>query len=85
MKMKINTLEKYQASCKQGIEEPEMFWANIANGILEARNQIEIPVPLVVRLTGTNENEAKTILAKNNINTFSTMREAVDEVVKLSK
>ena len=30
--MKINTLEKYQASCKQGIEEPEMFWANIANG-----------------------------------------------------
>ena len=32
MKMKINTLEKYQDSCKQGIEEPEMFWANIANG-----------------------------------------------------
>jgi acetyl-CoA synthetase len=30
--MKINTLEKYQASYKQGIEEPEMFWANIANG-----------------------------------------------------
>jgi acetyl-CoA synthetase len=30
--MKINTLEKYQASYKQGIEEPEMFWQNIANG-----------------------------------------------------
>ena len=30
--MKINTLEKYQASYKQGIEEPEMFWGNIANG-----------------------------------------------------
>ncbi len=30
--MKINTLEKYQDSYKQGIEEPEMFWGNIANG-----------------------------------------------------
>ena len=29
--MKINTLEKYQASYKQGIEEPEIFWQNIAN------------------------------------------------------
>jgi acetyl-CoA synthetase len=31
IKMKINTLEKYQASYKQGIEEPEIFWQNIAN------------------------------------------------------
>ena len=30
--MKINTLEKYQDSYKQGIEEPEIFWGNIANG-----------------------------------------------------
>ena len=58
---------------------------DIANGILEAKGQLDIPVPLVVRLTGTNEEEAKAILASNNINTFSTMREAVDKVVELSK
>ena len=58
---------------------------DIAKGILEAREQLDIPVPLVVRLTGTNEKEAKELLAKHNVNTFSTMREAVDEVVALSK
>ncbi len=58
---------------------------DIANGILEAKGQLDSPVPLVVRLTGTNEEEAKAILASNNINTFSTMREAVDKVVELSK
>lgn len=58
---------------------------DIANGILEAKKQLDIPVPLVVRLTGTNENQAKELLAKNNITTFSTMREAVDKVVALTK
>ncbi len=58
---------------------------DIAKGILEARDQLDIPVPLVVRLTGTNEKEAKELLAKHNVNTFSTMREAVDEVVALTK
>jgi len=58
---------------------------DIAKGILEAKDQLDIPVPLVVRLTGTNEKEAKELLAKHNIDTFSIMREAVDEVVALSK
>jgi succinyl-CoA synthetase beta subunit len=58
---------------------------DIAKGILAAREQINIPVPLVVRLTGTNEKEAKELLAKNEINTYSTMREAVNKVVELSK
>ncbi len=58
---------------------------DIANGILEAREQIDIPVPLVVRLTGTNETEAKEILARHDINTFSIMREAVDKAVAISK
>ena len=58
---------------------------DIAKGILEARDQLDIPVPLVVRLTGTNEKEAKELLAEHNVNTFSTMREAVDEAVALSK
>ncbi len=58
---------------------------DIAMGILQARKELDIPVPLVVRLTGTNEKEAKKILAENNINTFSTMREAVQKVVELAK
>ncbi|MCA9405399.1 MAG: ADP-forming succinate--CoA ligase subunit beta [Candidatus Omnitrophica bacterium] len=58
---------------------------DIANGIIEAMGQLELNVPLVVRLTGTNEKEAKEILAKHDITTFSTMREAVDRVVALSK
>ena len=58
---------------------------DIANGILEAKKQLDIPVPLVVRLIGTNETEAKEILAKHDIHTFSIMREAVDRAVALSK
>jgi len=57
---------------------------DIANGILEARKQVDIPVPLVVRLTGTNEDEAKKILSAAGFNTFSSMREAVQEAVKFS-
>lgn len=58
---------------------------DIANGIIKAKEQIELPVPLVVRLTGTNEKEAKEILAKKGITTFSTMRDAVNKVVELAK
>jgi len=58
---------------------------DIANGILEAKKQLDMPVPLVVRLTGTNEKEAKELLAQNDITTYSTMRDAVDKVVLLAK
>lgn len=58
---------------------------DIASGILQARSEIDLPVPLVVRLTGTNEKEAKEMLAKAGVTTFSSMRKAVEEVVKLAK
>ncbi|VAW14397.1 Succinyl-CoA ligase [ADP-forming] beta chain, partial [hydrothermal vent metagenome] len=58
---------------------------DIANGIIEARKQMDLGVPLVVRLTGTNEEEAKEILSQNGLETYSTMREAVNKVVELSK
>lgn len=57
---------------------------DIANGILEAKRQMDLPVPLVIRLTGTNEKEAKEILTKNGLQTYSTMREAVNKVVELA-
>lgn len=58
---------------------------DIANGILQAREKLNIKVPLFVRLTGTNENEAKAILAKAGIGTFPTMREVVQRAVTAAK
>ncbi len=58
---------------------------DIAKGIVEALKEGNISTPLVVRLTGTNERQAKDILAGNQINTYSTMREAVLKAVELSK
>jgi succinyl-CoA synthetase beta subunit len=58
---------------------------DIANGILTAKKQIELPVPLVVRLTGTNEDLAKEILSKAGLTTYKSMREAVTKAVALAK
>ncbi len=58
---------------------------DIANGIIAAQKELKIPVPLVVRLTGTNEKEAKAILAQNKINTYPSMREVVKKAVELAK
>ena len=57
---------------------------DIAAGILAARQQLKIDVPVVVRLIGTNEKEAKELLARNQIDTYPTMREAVVEAVRLA-
>lgn len=57
---------------------------DIAKGIIEATKQLDLWVPFVVRLTGTNEEEAKKLLAAEGINTYSTMREAVLKVVALA-
>jgi len=58
---------------------------DIANGILTALNQIRIPVPLVIRLTGTNEKEAKALLTSAGLTTYTSMRQAVTEAVRASK
>ncbi len=58
---------------------------DIARGILQAQKELVIPAPLVVRLTGTNEKEAKELLSQNKISTFSSMREAVQRAVELAR
>ncbi len=58
---------------------------DIANGILQARKELNIKVPMSVRLIGTNEKEAKEILAREKIVSHPTMRSAVEEVVRLAK
>jgi succinyl-CoA synthetase beta subunit len=59
----------------------------IANGIVEASKQIEIGVPLVVRLDGTNSEEGLEILAGaelENLNQEKTMLGAAEKVVSLA-
>ncbi len=58
---------------------------DVANGIVEALKQFEVKVPIVIRLTGTNEQEAIRILEANGMRALSDMDEAVSQVVKLAK
>ncbi len=55
---------------------------DIATGILTALKQIQIPVPLVIRLTGTNEAQARELLSQAGLTPFTSMRKAVTEAVK---
>ena len=60
----------------------------IAKGIIEASRQIEIAVPLVVRLDGTNSEEGLGILAEaelGNLNVEQTMLGAAEAVVELAR
>ncbi|NUQ80199.1 MAG: ADP-forming succinate--CoA ligase subunit beta [Bacteroidetes bacterium] len=40
----------------------------VANGVIEAARSMEINVPIIVRLAGTNAEEAREILAKSGLN-----------------
>ena len=60
----------------------------VARGILQALDQIEVRVPIVVRLDGTNDEEGRKILADANrseLHPAQTMLEAASMVVDLSK
>jgi succinyl-CoA synthetase beta subunit len=59
----------------------------VANGLVEAFNQISPTVPFVVRIDGTNDVEGRRILADAalpNVHTASTMNEAAEKVVELA-
>ena len=58
---------------------------DVANGIITATKQFKVNVPLVIRLTGTNEKEALRILEANGMQALSDMDEAVEKVVKLAR
>ncbi len=56
---------------------------DVANGIKTALEQFPVKVPIVVRLTGTNEKEAVKILQGIGMTALSDMDEAVSKVVAL--
>ncbi len=58
----------------------------VANGIVQAYNNIgNIPVPIIVRLQGTNSIEAKSIIDQAGLNVHSviTLKEAAEKVKEL--
>ncbi len=57
---------------------------DVANGIMEAARQIDIRVPLVIRLTGTNEREALRILETAGYTATTSMDEVVRRAVELA-
>ena len=58
---------------------------DIANGILEALKQIDITLPMVIRLIGTNDAEGRSILTRAGFRTFEDLSEAVERVVTEAK
>ncbi len=58
---------------------------DIAKGIILARDGIDIPVPLVIRLIGTNDSEGRQILKDKGLTVLEGMSEAVQKAVELAK
>jgi succinyl-CoA synthetase beta subunit len=58
---------------------------DVANGIVTATKQNPLKVPIVIRLTGTNEEIAVKILKENGFSAMTDMDEAVRRAVELSK
>ena len=58
---------------------------DVARGIVEAVNRIGFEVPLVIRLTGTNEELAREILAEADLTAVTTMDEVVEQAVRLAR
>ena len=58
---------------------------DVANGIVTATKANPLKVPLVIRLTGTNEELAMKILTENGFSASKDMDEAVQHAVRLAK
>jgi succinyl-CoA synthetase beta subunit len=58
---------------------------DVARAIVQVQRQQGIPVPLVVRLVGTNEQEGVAILKENGIEAFRDMSSAAAKAVALAK
>jgi succinyl-CoA synthetase beta subunit len=57
---------------------------DVAKGLVAAFKQMDLKHPVVVRLTGTNEKEAKEILAEYDLHAATTMDEGVKKAIALA-
>jgi succinyl-CoA synthetase beta subunit len=55
---------------------------DVANGIVQSLKKKPLDVPLVIRLTGTNEDLARQILSENGLGATTQMDEAVRMVIE---
>jgi succinyl-CoA synthetase beta subunit len=58
---------------------------DVAKGLVQALTETTIDLPIVARLTGTNEEQARAILAEHELVTAETMDEAVEKAVELAR
>ncbi|NLA63167.1 MAG: ADP-forming succinate--CoA ligase subunit beta [Bacteroidales bacterium] len=58
---------------------------DVARGLLEAFKQIDTDIPIVIRLTGTNEVEGRALLEGSKFHLAETMGEATRKAVELAK
>jgi succinyl-CoA synthetase beta subunit len=58
---------------------------DVANGLVKALSRIDLKLPMVVRLTGTNEEEGIRILADEGITALSDMTEGAREAIRLAR
>src|SRR4029453_13596584 len=58
----------------------------LAAGVIAAVQELGVPVPIVIRMKGTNVEEGKRMLAESGLNftTADTMNEAAERVVALA-
>jgi succinyl-CoA synthetase beta subunit len=57
---------------------------DVANGIVEATRRISIEPPIVIRLTGTNEELALEILKEAGLSAYTSMDDVVEKAVELA-
>ncbi len=58
---------------------------DVARGLLEAFHQIQTDIPIVIRLTGTNEKEGRELLKGSKFHLAETMGEAGKKAVELAR
>ena len=57
----------------------------VANGIVTARDNLKMKLPLVVRMSGTREEEGREILKRNGIEPGVSGWEAAKKIVELTQ
>ncbi|MFQ6081963.1 MAG: ADP-forming succinate--CoA ligase subunit beta [Candidatus Aminicenantia bacterium] len=59
----------------------------VANGIVQAAREVNLSIPMVIRLEGTNAKQGKEILKNSGLDFYvaETMKEAAEKVVPLTK
>ena len=59
----------------------------LAQGVVDAAQEINLSVPLIVRLAGTNEEIGKEILKKSNLKIISAnnLSDAAKKIVEVTK